>query len=122
MPFRQFAHGCYVFFILFGGFSLKFVILLCNLQHKLFFLVFVSFFSFSESHPVLKKHSETALLLSLCGVGCVVLHQWPSSLEERARSVDSVLDCRFSVRNTGCVNHTGEIRQAHMTNEAPTVG
>lgn len=39
--------------------------------------------------------------MSLCGVGCVVLHQWPSSLEERAQSVDSVLDRRFTLRDTG---------------------
>ena len=66
--------------------------------------VFLCFF-FSESQPVMEKPSETALLLSVCGVGCVVLHQWPSSRKSRAQSVDSVLDCRFSLNNTGCVNN-----------------
>lgn len=83
---------------------------------------FSCFFFFSKSHPVLEKPSETALLLSLCGVGCVVLHQWPSSLEERAQSVDSVLDCRFSLHDIGCVYNIVENGEANITNEAPTVG
>lgn len=64
-------------------------------------IVFPVFFVFSQSPPALEKPSETALLMSLCGVGCVVLHQWPSSLEERAQSVDNVLDRRFTLCNTG---------------------
>lgn len=70
----------------------------------------------------MKKHSETALLLSLCGVGCIVLHQWPSGVEERAQSVDSVLDRRSSLHNTGCVNNMGETGQTYITNQPPAVG
>ncbi|KAK9541901.1 hypothetical protein VZT92_001915 [Zoarces viviparus] len=33
----------------------------------------------------LEKPLETALLLSLCGVGCIVLHQWHSSLQHDAQ-------------------------------------
>ncbi|XP_056903879.1 cilia- and flagella-associated protein 46 isoform X4 [Takifugu flavidus] len=54
----------------------------------------------SDTPAVLKRPSETALLLSLCGVGCVVLHQWPSSLPERTQCVDSVLDYLLRARHT----------------------
>lgn len=64
----------------------------CSVTQKDVLLVFFV----SDAPAVQKRPSETALLLSLCGVGCVVLHQWPSSLPERTQSVDSVLDCRFS--------------------------
>ncbi|XP_008320424.1 cilia- and flagella-associated protein 46-like [Cynoglossus semilaevis] len=40
----------------------------------------------------LEKHSETALLLSLAGVSCVVLNQWPCSLEENLYNMAMILD------------------------------
>ncbi|XP_075933471.1 cilia- and flagella-associated protein 46 [Anarhichas minor] len=48
----------------------------------------------------LEKPLETALLLSLCGVGCIVLHQWHSSLQQNTRTMLNVLDNLLRVRQT----------------------
>ncbi|XP_040906348.1 cilia- and flagella-associated protein 46 [Toxotes jaculatrix] len=48
----------------------------------------------------LQKPLETALLLSLCGVGCVVLNQWHSSLQQNTRNAATVLDNLLRVRQT----------------------
>lgn len=55
----------------------------------------------SAGHLALEKPLETALLLSLGGVGCIVLNQWHSSLQKNTHNMDNVLDGRFctSIRN-----------------------
>lgn len=42
----------------------------------------------------LQEPVETALLLSLSGVSCVVLNQWPCSLQQNALNAATVLDGR----------------------------
>ncbi|CAB1430488.1 unnamed protein product [Pleuronectes platessa] len=55
----------------------------------------------------LEKPLETALLLSLCGVGCVVLNQWHSSLQHNTHNMATVLDNLLGVRQTsGQTIHT----------------
>nr|XP_046258124.1 cilia- and flagella-associated protein 46 isoform X1 [Scatophagus argus] len=54
----------------------------------------------SAGQLALEKPLETALLLSLGGVRCVVLNQWHSSLQQNAYSMDSVLDNLLRVRQT----------------------
>ncbi|XP_047198342.1 cilia- and flagella-associated protein 46 [Hippoglossus stenolepis] len=55
----------------------------------------------------LEKPLETALLLSLCGVGCVVLNQWHSSLQQNTHNMATVLDNLLRVRQTsGQTIHT----------------
>lgn len=49
---------------------------------------------FRRQPSALEKTLETALLLSLGGVGCVVLNQWHSSLQQNAHKMDKVLDSR----------------------------
>ncbi|XP_060943811.1 cilia- and flagella-associated protein 46 [Limanda limanda] len=54
-----------------------------------------------------EKPLETALLLSLCGVGCVVLNQWRSSLQQNTHNMATVLDNLLGVRQTsGQTIHT----------------
>lgn len=54
----------------------------------------VSFLS-SAGQFALEKPLETALLLSLGGVGCIVLNQWHSRLQQNTRNMAYVLDSRF---------------------------
>ncbi|XP_074502975.1 cilia- and flagella-associated protein 46 isoform X2 [Sebastes fasciatus] len=55
----------------------------------------------------LEKPLETALLLSLGGVGCIVLNQWHSSLQQNARTLVKVVDNLLRVRQTsGQTIHT----------------
>ncbi|XP_035461481.2 cilia- and flagella-associated protein 46 isoform X4 [Scophthalmus maximus] len=48
----------------------------------------------------LQKPLETALLLSLGGVGCVVLNQWHSSLQQNTHNMATVLDNLVKGRQT----------------------
>ncbi|XP_029305800.1 cilia- and flagella-associated protein 46 isoform X3 [Cottoperca gobio] len=48
----------------------------------------------------LEKPLETALLLSLGGVGCIVLNQWHSSLQQNTHNMVNVLDNLLRVRQT----------------------
>ncbi|XP_077960776.1 cilia- and flagella-associated protein 46 isoform X4 [Gasterosteus aculeatus] len=54
----------------------------------------------SAAQVELEKPPETALLLSLGGVGCIVLNQWHSTLPQNTRSMTKVLDCLLRVRLT----------------------
>ncbi|KAM4591556.1 uncharacterized protein PAE49_017135 [Odontesthes bonariensis] len=54
----------------------------------------------SEEQLELEKPSETALLLSLGGVGCVVLNQWHNSLQQNAQNLTTALDSILRVRET----------------------
>ncbi|XP_030603277.1 cilia- and flagella-associated protein 46 isoform X2 [Archocentrus centrarchus] len=49
---------------------------------------------------VLENPYETALLLSLSGVGCIVLNQWHSSFHQNTRNVAAVLDNMLRIRQT----------------------
>lgn len=55
----------------------------------------------SAGQFALEKPLETALLLSLGGVGCVVVNQWHSSPHQNTHNMANVLDSRFwtCVRN-----------------------
>lgn len=55
----------------------------------------VSFLS-SERRSALDKPLDEVVLLSLAGVGCVVLNQWNSCLQEGTRDMECILDSRFS--------------------------
>ncbi|KAM6916250.1 cilia- and flagella-associated protein 46 [Xenentodon cancila] len=46
----------------------------------------------SVGQLALEKPLETALLLSLGGVGCIILNQWNSSLQQTVQNVATVLD------------------------------
>ncbi|KAF0027185.1 hypothetical protein F2P81_019926 [Scophthalmus maximus] len=46
----------------------------------------------------LQKPLETALLLSLGGVGCVVLNQWHSSLQQNTHNMATVLDSEYALQ------------------------
>ncbi|XP_058493509.1 cilia- and flagella-associated protein 46-like [Solea solea] len=46
------------------------------------------------------KTQETALLLSLCGVGCIVVNQWQSSFQQTANNMVTLLDNLVRVRQT----------------------
>ncbi|XP_041867180.1 cilia- and flagella-associated protein 46 isoform X2 [Melanotaenia boesemani] len=48
----------------------------------------------------LEKPLETALLLSWAGVGCIVLNQWHSSLQQNSHNAANVLDNLLRVRRT----------------------
>lgn len=48
----------------------------------------------------LEEPLETALLLSLGGVGCVVLNQWHSSLQRNTHSMAAILDGLLKVKQT----------------------
>lgn len=43
----------------------------------------------------LQNPLETALLLSLSGVGCIVLNQWHSSFQQNTHNVTAILDSKF---------------------------
>ncbi|XP_029377626.1 cilia- and flagella-associated protein 46 [Echeneis naucrates] len=53
-----------------------------------------------EEQLGLQKPLETVLLLSLAGVGCVVLNQWPSSLQQKAHDMAAVLNNLLRVKLT----------------------
>ncbi|XP_068423801.1 cilia- and flagella-associated protein 46 isoform X2 [Clinocottus analis] len=48
----------------------------------------------------LEEPLETTLLLSLAGVGCIVLNQWNSSLQQNTRNMFNVLDKLLRVKQT----------------------
>ncbi|XP_044070722.1 cilia- and flagella-associated protein 46 isoform X2 [Siniperca chuatsi] len=54
----------------------------------------------SAGQFALEKPLETALLLSLGGVGCIVLNQWHSSLQQNTHNMVNVLDYLLRVRQT----------------------
>ncbi|KAG7229994.1 hypothetical protein INR49_009714 [Caranx melampygus] len=54
----------------------------------------------SRGQLALENPLETALLLSLAGVGCVVLNQWHSSLQQNTRNMTAALDNLLRVRQT----------------------
>ncbi|XP_072246405.1 cilia- and flagella-associated protein 46 [Leuresthes tenuis] len=54
----------------------------------------------SKEQLALEKPSETALLLTLGGVGCVVLNQWHNSLHQNAQNLTTALDNILRVRQT----------------------
>ncbi|KAL6101538.1 cfap46 [Pungitius sinensis] len=54
----------------------------------------------SAAQMELEKPLESAVLLSLGGVGCIVLNQWHSTLQQNTRSMVKVLDCLLRVRQT----------------------
>ncbi|KAI3362965.1 hypothetical protein L3Q82_011639 [Scortum barcoo] len=54
----------------------------------------------SAEQFVLEKPLETALLLSLGGVSCVVLNQWHSSFQQNTRNMFNVIDNLLRVRQT----------------------
>ncbi|XP_041803927.1 cilia- and flagella-associated protein 46 [Chelmon rostratus] len=54
----------------------------------------------SAGQCALEKPLETALLLSLGGVGCIVLNQWHSSLRQNTHNMANVLDNLLRVRQT----------------------
>ncbi|KAM8859515.1 cilia- and flagella-associated protein 46 isoform 3-T3 [Spinachia spinachia] len=54
----------------------------------------------SAAHKELEKPLDTALLLSLGGVGCIVLNQWHCTLPQNTRSMMKVLDSLLRVRQT----------------------
>lgn len=53
----------------------------------------ISLLSSSEQFA-LEKPLETALLMSLGGVGCIVLNQWQTSLQQNTQNMAKVLDSR----------------------------
>ncbi|XP_049456510.1 cilia- and flagella-associated protein 46 isoform X3 [Epinephelus fuscoguttatus] len=54
----------------------------------------------SAEQLALEKPLETALLLSLAGVSCIVLNQWHSSLQQNTHNMVNVLDNLLRVRQT----------------------
>ncbi|XP_070772644.1 cilia- and flagella-associated protein 46 [Enoplosus armatus] len=54
----------------------------------------------SAGQLALEKPLEAALLLSLGGVGCIVLNQWHSSLQQNTQNMANVLDNLLRVRQT----------------------
>ncbi|KAM9345441.1 cilia- and flagella-associated protein 46 [Symphorus nematophorus] len=54
----------------------------------------------SAGQLALEKPFETALLLSLGGVGCIVLNQWHSSLRKNTHNMAKILDNLLRVRLT----------------------
>ncbi|XP_029962388.1 cilia- and flagella-associated protein 46 [Salarias fasciatus] len=61
----------------------------------------------SSAQAALDRPVETALLLSLAGVGCVVLNQWHGSLQQNTQTTAAVLDNVLSGRQTsGQAVHT----------------
>ncbi|XP_070834007.1 cilia- and flagella-associated protein 46 [Chaetodon trifascialis] len=54
----------------------------------------------SAGQRSLEKPLETALLLSLAGVGCIVLNQWHSSLRQNTHNMANVLDNLLRFRQT----------------------
>uniref|UniRef100_A0A3P9LT59 CHAT domain-containing protein n=1 Tax=Oryzias latipes TaxID=8090 RepID=A0A3P9LT59_ORYLA len=54
----------------------------------------------SMQRLALQEPVETALLLSLSGVSCVVLNQWPCSLQQNALNAATVLDDLLRVRKS----------------------
>ncbi|XP_078788201.1 cilia- and flagella-associated protein 46 isoform X5 [Oryzias latipes] len=54
----------------------------------------------SMQRLALQEPVETALLLSLSGVSCVVLNQWPCSLQQNALNAATVLDELLRVRKS----------------------
>ncbi|XP_069001354.1 cilia- and flagella-associated protein 46 [Embiotoca jacksoni] len=52
----------------------------------------------SAGQFALERPLETALLLSMCGVGCVVLNQWNSSLQQNTHNVATVLNNILKVK------------------------
>ncbi|MEQ2315547.1 hypothetical protein AMECASPLE_023521, partial [Ameca splendens] len=54
----------------------------------------------SSGQLTLENPLETALLLSLSGVGCIVLNQWDSTLKQTADNLAAVLDNILRVRQT----------------------
>uniref|UniRef100_A0A087XK97 Uncharacterized protein n=1 Tax=Poecilia formosa TaxID=48698 RepID=A0A087XK97_POEFO len=48
----------------------------------------------------LENPLETALLLSLTGVGCIVLNQWHNTLKQKAQDLTAVLDNMLRVKET----------------------
>ncbi|XP_051232115.1 cilia- and flagella-associated protein 46 [Dicentrarchus labrax] len=54
----------------------------------------------SAGQFALEKPLETALLLSLCGVSCIVLNQWHNSLQQNTHNMARVLDDLLRVRQT----------------------
>ncbi|XP_051816052.1 cilia- and flagella-associated protein 46 isoform X2 [Acanthochromis polyacanthus] len=76
----------------------------------------------SAGQFALEKPMETALLLSLAGVGCIVLNQWHSSLQQNTHNMAAVLDNILQARQT-CgqavyalrKGNTSEIQQQAIT-------
>ncbi|XP_045926168.1 cilia- and flagella-associated protein 46 isoform X3 [Micropterus dolomieu] len=54
----------------------------------------------SAGQFALEKPLETALLLSMAGVGCIALNQWPSTLQRNTHNMVNVLDYLLRVRQT----------------------
>ncbi|XP_035810814.2 cilia- and flagella-associated protein 46 isoform X2 [Amphiprion ocellaris] len=54
----------------------------------------------SAGQFALEDPMETALLLSLAGVGCIVLNQWHSSLQQNTQNMATVLDNILRARQT----------------------
>ncbi|XP_035982462.1 cilia- and flagella-associated protein 46 [Fundulus heteroclitus] len=54
----------------------------------------------SAGQLTLERPLETALLLSLSGVGCIVLNQWHSTPKQEAQNLAAVLDNILRVRQT----------------------
>ncbi|XP_059214821.1 cilia- and flagella-associated protein 46 [Centropristis striata] len=48
----------------------------------------------------LEEPRQTALLMSLAGVGCVVLHQWTSSFQQNTHNTGNILDNLLRLRQT----------------------
>uniref|UniRef100_A0A3Q1GQD3 Uncharacterized protein n=1 Tax=Acanthochromis polyacanthus TaxID=80966 RepID=A0A3Q1GQD3_9TELE len=82
----------------------------------------------SAGQFALEKPMETALLLSLAGVGCIVLNQWHSSLQQNTHNMAAVLDNILQARQT-CgqavyalrKGNTSEIQQQAITGSCGTV-
>lgn len=52
--------------------------------------------SYSDGHLALERPLETALLLTLSGVRCVLLNQWHSSPQRNINNMDSVMESEFN--------------------------
>ncbi|XP_042358180.1 cilia- and flagella-associated protein 46 [Plectropomus leopardus] len=72
----------------------------------------------SAGQLTLEKPLETALLLSLAGVGCIVLDQWHSSLKQNTHSMANVLDNLLRGRQTS--GHTICALRRGDSSEIPT--
>ncbi|NWR37128.1 CFA46 protein, partial [Tachuris rubrigastra] len=61
----------------------------------------------SHLHLALERPTETAMLLSLAGVGCVVATQWYTSLQENAERLEMLFQNLLSIgKTTGQTVHT----------------
>ncbi|XP_034754581.1 cilia- and flagella-associated protein 46 isoform X3 [Etheostoma cragini] len=71
----------------------------------------------SEGQLDLEKPLETALLLSMGGVGCIALKQWHSSLQQNTHIMANVLDNLLRVRQTS--GHTIHALRREDSSEKP---